>query len=300
MYGLLAKCKRLCLPVDIKCQLFKQLIVPILLYGCETWGFENIEQIEVLHRKFLKNMLHVQNSTPSCMVYGETGENKLSYIVVSRMLNYWCRLITGNHNKISFIMFKLLKVLHENQIFESKWITKVKESLNNCGFSNLWYIQDSNTINPVWFKNALNLRLSDMSSQNLLSEIGTHECCSNYRIFKETICVEPYLDLLNFRGKNVLTRLRCRNYMLPVNSDRYSKESKLDQYCKHCNNGEIGDEFHYLLTCPKFTEHRRKFIDKYYYVHPNTIKLKRLLQTKKRKTLINLVKFIEFTQNDVS
>ena len=87
MYGMLAKCKTLCLPIDIQCDLYKQPIVPILfnlLYGCEIWGLENLEQIEVFHRKFSKDLLHLRKSTPHSMIYGETGESRLSSIVECR------------------------------------------------------------------------------------------------------------------------------------------------------------------------------------------------------------------------
>ena len=53
--------------------LFDKMILPILLYGCEIWGFENLDNIEVFYRKFLKYILKVNQQTPNCMVYGETG-----------------------------------------------------------------------------------------------------------------------------------------------------------------------------------------------------------------------------------
>ena len=40
--------------------LFDSLILPILLYGCELWGYEKIEQIEVFHRNFLRRMLELR------------------------------------------------------------------------------------------------------------------------------------------------------------------------------------------------------------------------------------------------
>ena len=38
MFSLLTKARRLCLPVDIQCDMFDKIIVPILLYGSEVWG----------------------------------------------------------------------------------------------------------------------------------------------------------------------------------------------------------------------------------------------------------------------
>ena len=70
---MLTKAKKLQLSVDIQCHLFDHLILPILLYGSEVWGHEDIKQIEVFHRKFLRTLLSVGSYTPDCMVYGETG-----------------------------------------------------------------------------------------------------------------------------------------------------------------------------------------------------------------------------------
>ena len=41
------------LPFDIVLDLFDKMILPILLYGCEIWGFEDIEHIEVFIEKFV-------------------------------------------------------------------------------------------------------------------------------------------------------------------------------------------------------------------------------------------------------
>ena len=62
------------LPVDILLELFDKMIKPILLYGCEIWGFENdIKGIEIFHRIFLKYVLKLNYQTTNCMIYGELG-----------------------------------------------------------------------------------------------------------------------------------------------------------------------------------------------------------------------------------
>ena len=38
--------------VETQLHLFDALIKPNLLYGCEVWGYEIVEQIEVFHRNF--------------------------------------------------------------------------------------------------------------------------------------------------------------------------------------------------------------------------------------------------------
>jgi len=49
MYAILRKSRRMGLPIDLQLQLFDSVVSPILLYGVEVWGHENIEIIEKLH-----------------------------------------------------------------------------------------------------------------------------------------------------------------------------------------------------------------------------------------------------------
>ena len=83
MFSLLSKSMKLNLPTDITCDLFDSLVTPILLYGCEIWGFDNANTkiIETFHYKFCKQILKVQKRTASCMVLGELGRLKLKRLI---------------------------------------------------------------------------------------------------------------------------------------------------------------------------------------------------------------------------
>ena len=49
--GTISKCQ---MPIALELYLFDCLIKPILLYGCDIWGMENFEAIEIFHRNFLR------------------------------------------------------------------------------------------------------------------------------------------------------------------------------------------------------------------------------------------------------
>ena len=72
--------------VDVQLQLFDSLILPTALYGCEVWGFRNIEVVEKLHLLYCKMLLRVNKSTTSAMVLGELGRLPIEYNVNCRML----------------------------------------------------------------------------------------------------------------------------------------------------------------------------------------------------------------------
>ena len=84
---LIKKSKRLQLPIDIQIELFDKTILPILLYGSEVWGFDNIDILEMFYRKFLRNLLQVNKFTPDAMIFGETGCINIASKIKSRILN---------------------------------------------------------------------------------------------------------------------------------------------------------------------------------------------------------------------
>ena len=61
------------LSVAILLELFDKLILPILCYSCEVWGFNKAKDIERVHLKFCKYILKMKTSTLNEIVYGEVG-----------------------------------------------------------------------------------------------------------------------------------------------------------------------------------------------------------------------------------
>ena len=49
MFSLLKNIRLKQLPIDVQLQLFDSVVFPVLLYGCEIWGFENLAIIEKVH-----------------------------------------------------------------------------------------------------------------------------------------------------------------------------------------------------------------------------------------------------------
>jgi hypothetical protein len=59
----------------LQCQLFDALVKPVLSYGCEVWSDDMArEQLEVVHRAFLKSSLGVSTMTSSYIVLAEFGK----------------------------------------------------------------------------------------------------------------------------------------------------------------------------------------------------------------------------------
>ena len=242
MYSLIKKSRQLLLPIDIIFQLFDHTVEPILLYGCEVWGYENCDIIEKLHLEFCRMALHVSKPTSKCMIYGELGRPPLVIQIKQRMANFWIKLAQGKYSKLSVIMFRLLLNLNNNSEYESPWITTVQNILYESGLSNGWHFP--NAVNHKWLNNCLKIRLHDEYIQTWSSNVFHNVNCITYRIFKEVFEFESYLTLLPERLRILFTQFRLTNTKLSIEPGRGFNIDRNERYCTLCNRNEIGDEFH--------------------------------------------------------
>ena len=120
-YSLLSKVRRLDLATDVFTELFERLVIPILLYGSEVWGYECSKQLQVMYNKVMRSFLKVHKSTPMCMVKGELDLKDISEYIENRMLNFWYNVATGEENKISTVLYKWMKILYDQNSFQSPW-----------------------------------------------------------------------------------------------------------------------------------------------------------------------------------
>lgn len=290
MFSLIAKSRKFSLPIDLQLELFDSLVRPILTYGCEIWGFENILG-EKLHLKYCKMILKCKSCTTSCMVLGELGRSPIKNHVNLRMVNFWSYIINKNGSSYVKTLYNLILNLSndDGNIFSSDWITHIKGILFNCGFNFVWNCQQ---VNSTWLKNCIKQRISDQQIQDWSSTLDNSSSCYNYKIFKSELCLEKYLIILPRSLSIPLTKFRLRNSKIPVVSGTFFNIDYDDRICKLCNANLIGDEFHYLFECNHFDNARKKFLDNYFFSNPNTIKMNHLFNSTDKQILISLSKFI--------
>jgi hypothetical protein len=69
--------------LEIMCQLFGSLVRPILSYACEVWtsctGAKGLQQVEQVHRMFMRGILGVNKTTSTFAMLGEFGKYPLEY-----------------------------------------------------------------------------------------------------------------------------------------------------------------------------------------------------------------------------
>jgi len=103
MHNLLANVKILHCLLTIN-----KMVKPILLYGCECWGYGNNAVFEKVQLKFLKTILGLKSCTASYYVYGKTGITPLSVDIEAQMISFWSSLINPLNATLSCTLYSIM------------------------------------------------------------------------------------------------------------------------------------------------------------------------------------------------
>ena len=295
MFSLLKKIRKNNLPLDVQIELFERCVHPVLLYGCELWGLENI-MCSRLQLRFLKMVLGVKASTPSCMVYGELGCLPIDIEVKARMLCFWYDLVMKTVNgfgNTSVLLFKLCNYMFDSNQYKLPWLQQISTFLNELGLTFLWR---NPVFSPIKFKTVVKQRLKDQYLQTWRSIVYDSGTCYNYRLFKENLCFEKYLLTLPQSLRLSMIKFRTCNNRFPVQQERFLNIPRNERKCTICEKNEIGDEFHYLFVCssPAIKNKRSDLLPRYFQHHPSVLKFSSLMNTCKRSKFVKLAKFVHF------
>ena len=249
LFSLLRKTRNLDLTIDLQIELFNKTVKPILLYGCEIWGYGNCDDLERIQLKFLKYTLNFKKSTPTYMIYGELGIKPFSLDIKARVISFWSKLVTNQDNKLSSLIYTVIHRTHKGNVIKSKYIKNIENILNACGFSGIWESQNVQSLK--WFNLAISQRLQDQYIQTWSSLVDSSSSGINFKLFKDSFECSRYFSLLPNYYSKILIAFRTRNHRLPIETGRWKSTPVHERVCHLCHS-DIGDDFHYILSCEHF------------------------------------------------
>ena len=107
MFAIVTKSRRLSLPLDILFELFDRVVLPVVLYASEIYGHNDscFKKLEIFQRSLYKKALKLSKSTPSVMIYEETGTTPLHITIEKRMIGYWLQILIGGSSKLNYQIY---------------------------------------------------------------------------------------------------------------------------------------------------------------------------------------------------
>ena len=138
-----------------KYRLFLQLVEPILSYGSEVWGYEKANEMELLHRRFRREILGVRNKTKNELLYSELGTIPLRPLRLMKMVNFWAGVANPNSNKLSSQIYRLQQT--RTRVLASRQRKILDGLLTGTGqarfYQHLANLSPSRLISPWYFDN---------------------------------------------------------------------------------------------------------------------------------------------------
>ena len=168
-----------------------------------------------------------------------------------------------------------------------------KNILDDCGLSYIWNDHTLQHFNVQWLKLTIKQILRDQHQQFMNSEMHNSSKATYYKLFKNDIDFEEYLDKLNDGDRIIFCKFRTTNHRLIIETGRWSGVNREDRICNLCNQGLVGDEYHYLLECTYFNDERKTYLRDEYCQRPDVNKFNLIMNCHNITELKKICQFIK-------
>ena len=248
LYALRSKLPFTSLPIKTLLKVFDACIQPILLYGSEVWGaYTNMDwkkwdesKIERTHTQFLKRLLGVNRSTTNLMTRAELGRHSLQELVTRRYVRY-----------ISYLGGKDTEFLCK-QAYDYELKQAHKDNPRPNIFNMLTAVQEIPLQDIcVLADKDLKGRIRDKFDADWNTNIQTFKKADTYRLFKDKVSFEPYLEDISCRKYRVsMSKFRLSDHCLMIEKGRHRRPQipRDQRFCPFCPN-HVEDETHFLTQC---------------------------------------------------
>jgi hypothetical protein len=236
-------------------KIFDVKIKSILMYACEIWGLNRLDNLERIHLLAIKTFLGVPIQTPNKMVYGDSGRYPLYIDTNIRAVKYWLKLLKMKEDRLPCQAYHMLQDLDSRG--GNTWVTMIRKLLSLSGFNYVWIFQGVG--NENMFLRVLKERLIDIYKTEWNEALLKSDRHSEYSKFKHLLEKEQYIvDIDKYYFRKTMSKLRFN--MLPLNNNLHRYGARFeDKLCPFCLNIQE-DEKHFLFYCPVYAEIREKFL----------------------------------------
>ena len=237
------------IPITLK--IFKSLVMSILLYMADYWGCLKMPKnnpIEIMHNKFIKQILGVQTQTTTVGILLETGEIPISCHAKKICIKNWCRIIRKKCNNI--VLDSYITAVNHN----INWPSRIREELSTVGLLDLFLsaANDTSHVEITFFQRSV-----DIFHQNGFAQIrNPGSKLRTYSLLKTEIGLEKYLtEVTSVHDRTILTKLRLSNHSLMIEKGRHLNLEINQRLCPLCSLS-IEDELHFVMFCNIYQYHR--------------------------------------------
>ena len=121
-------------PFEIKLKVLDVSINNSLFYSCETWGDKHSADLEMLHRRSIRNALDGRGNTNNEIIYIESGRYPLKCEILPRQVKFWQSLIQLTEGNPDYYLGKPIVKARQHKInyivYYNKLVEKYTDNAN--------------------------------------------------------------------------------------------------------------------------------------------------------------------------
>jgi hypothetical protein len=269
-------------------QLFDMYVRPILLYASEMWlpylltqvrGASDSSrydyfssEIEKVHTRFLRGLLHLPTSTPIGPLLWEVGRLPI-LPAAQQQLAQFVHKIALDTGTTRNRLYKLLDAQHDAADYANKahlqrlWLPRARACLSSCEKAPLPTPRAETFVTAVVNRarqtaaRAIRTSFFNAPPKNTLYHAYSHLVSSQPVLPDPAPVMAPYLQ----HSASVGNRLRVLRERLGLTADDNQRQRLLGiaapqrSTCPYCPHPGVEDSTHRLLHCHRFTEVRASF-----------------------------------------
>ena len=296
LYKLMKTISKLRLDITTQFHLFDHTIKPILLYASQVTIMTNLPKveditckndIEKIHKQFIRNMLGVHNKSSIDAIYSETGRFPLYIDALKQMCKYYNKQKKADPNLL------INKALTESISLDSQGIKTWFSTFSHL--SHKYNIPMNEEINVSRLTNLLQTSYIEAWAKR----IKLSRKLRTFITFKQQYTLEPYISIIrDVKKRSTISKLRISAHNLQIEKGRHSNIPVDKRICKQCKTA-IEDEAHFLISCPKYQAARQTLFSHVHTICPNYTSLNDkdkfiwIMSAENKSIIKHLVNFIE-------
>ena len=221
-------------PFVVKEKVFHACVISTFIYGCESWFFRNIDDINYMYMEGIKAMLNVRETTANDTCLVEIGYPSLKALIRDKQQKYYQKYTEDRERLFEDPLGLALSLARTSNLNAHRYMNAVKNEQN--------IIANDIEIRKDRLRNAEGTKFKLYVEMN--PELSKHKLYEEYEV--------------NDSKRVDFSRFRLSSHRLKVETGRWARIDRNRRLCSCSAN--IQDEHHVLRECALSEEVRNQYL----------------------------------------
>ena len=241
-------------------QLYFSLVYPCLTYASEIFVWGEYEVFNTVFLKHLRQYLGLPKSVSGCAIHYLTGTKPIFGKIWKRCYRFWMTMAGLDSNRLEATALNNFREM--GQKFRKSWYSEMQKCFSLVGF-------DGDFVNWSYAQIKKNQsRFNDKVDEylNRKVQIQVEKSSYSFLVKNHNGSTVDFLENAFFQNRRTLSRVVLRCCCFDSITGSWHSIHPKARLCSRCTGSfhtevAIGDETHYIESCPYFSVQRKLLCD---------------------------------------